>query len=546
MECHFTLPAESYSVANGISPRGNQSNRQLAGNNLWAVGHLADSTNHNLFYFDGIKGGKCVWHKFQTPNAVAEEVQLELAWEGGLAMRMDKMLFLGTVQSVLESRISWTSVSNICRDFQIGRDYVCHRSFASDNFLISRCDAPEDFKDVSPPSSVISCYCMTSRDDVITLSGCDVLILKSPHNDWLRISTSVPRSFPYFSAPKLPQFSTLLVTSGSLRGVSADTESMYVLPLVQSPSWSSSRLDLQVRDICAMSGTSLSFLIIDNHFVLHTAVSDSGSLRRNELSHSILPDKEVLFTSVRSIRSLFDKIDDLSSLCQSSVTAPSSEMFFTAGPPEDQPMDMEPTDPPTPVDFLSQSIEFPFLSSPKEETFLSPTPESVDQSEIIIFSSAPIDTSSQSPPFDWSSVNPEEINEPTIGKKRTNSPNEESPHKYSRYDVTLPSFDLIGRTSEERRIDKRYLRENRTPCPLSDCSFIPSWRDFSYFEGIAATRTGSPSLMEQTQTILGEQPFEFSEVREEVINLSRIYPDTPGGSHSPPPPSAPCTQEFLL
>ena len=552
MESHFTLPAESYSVPNGISPKTNQSTRQLSGNNLWAVGHLADSTNHNLFYFDGIKGGKCVWHKFQAPITVAEEVQLELAWDGRLALRMDKMLFVGTVESVSESRISWSSVSRMCRDFQIGQDYVCHRRIDSDNFSISLCDSPEGQKDLPPPPSPCSCYCLTSRDDVILLSGCDLLILKIPHNHWLRITTSVERTFPYFSAPKLPQFSKLLVTNGSLCGISVETESLYVLPF-QSATWASSRLAVQVRDISAISGTSLSFLIIDSHFVLHTAVSDSANLRLTELSHSILPDKDLLFTSVGSIRSLFSKMDDVSLICSSSVVVPFAEEFVTAIPLEDQAMELEPTEPSTPSDFHSQQISFPSLSSPQEEeTFLSPTREPVDQSEVSILSSAPIHTTSQSPPFDWMNVNLEEVNEPTIVRKRAFSPIEDFSHKYSKFDVTLPTYDRIDRTCEQRRIDRRFLRENLTPCPLPECSFIPSWRDFSYFESIAAARPESPArpvssgLLEQTQIILAEQPFEFSEVRKEVADLSRNYPDISERCNSFPPPSAPPTQDFLL
>ena len=544
MECHYTLPADSYSVPNGISPKTNQSTRPLAGNNLWAVGHLADSTNQDLFYFDGIKGGKCVWHTFQTPIPVAEEVQLELAWDGELGLRMDKMLFLGTVQSLPESRISWPIVSRTCRDFQIGRGYVCYRKLGSDDFLLSRCDSPEDSK-TAPPlpplPSPVSCYCLTSRDDVITLSGCEVLVLRSPHSHWLTVSTSVARSFPYFSAPKLPRFSKLLVTSGALCGLSAESESLYSLPLTESATWSSSRLSVQVRDISAISGTPVSFLIIDNHFGLHMALSDSATLHLTELPHSILPDKDLLLTSVRSIRSLFNKLDDLSMICSSVVSAPSSsEMFFTAGSPADQAMDLEPTELSTPSDFLSP-IHFPSHSSPRD-TFSSPTPELVDQSEVSILSSAPI---AATPPFDWLSVTLEETSETTVGTKRPLSPIEDFSHKFSRSDVTLPPYELTGRSFEEKRIDRRFLRDNRAPCPLPECSFISSFRDFSYFEGIVSTRPSSPSLLDQTQTILIEHSFEFSEVRGEVTNLSRIYPDTSQGSSSPPP-TAPPTQEFLL
>ncbi|KAI6649142.1 hypothetical protein LOD99_11511 [Oopsacas minuta] len=623
MESHYTLPAESYSLTNVITQKQTSSSQPLVGNNLWAVGHVTDSTNQNLFYFDGIKGGECKWHKFQTPGLVADEVQLELGFEGVLGLKMDQSLYLGSVESVQNSAISWSQVSTKCRDFQIGRENICFRNTDSEFLHISQIEAPNESRPlprISPPS----CYCMTSSEDVICLIGSDLQILRSPYSHWLKMSISADRTFFSLFTPKIPNLSKVLLNNGHLCGLSSEGQSISLLPLVNSPSWKELSLSLQIIDVSAVSGHQLSFLLLDRHYTLHIAFLDSSTLRVTELPPSVMPDSNILLTSVRSIRSLFDKPDSIPFSSPSSLST--GDYFFTAGasdcqmdyesaapsaPAHSQPIEFsdpitaDPDPPAESADFpitisnnvsVDPPIEFSDILTPALPINLLNT-ETADPSAVLshpvsaelpsdspadIFSSSTADpllnqlnnqsnhfflpndlsiidtNSSQS--ADWlnsSSMSSDIRSDVRTGTKRQLAPNSNLSHKFSKIKVENPYFDarntslfsdLTVRTSEERRIDKRNLRERADPCPLKECSFLPVRFDYSYFEDVVCeseTRGISPTLLDRTEGILFDQEFDFSAAQKEVTNLSRVYPNTSIVPVSPPP-SAPPTQEFSL
>ena len=559
MESLFTLPAEAYIQTNGSPAKSCVPSHPLAGNIIWAVGHLPDSTNHTLHYFNGIKGGTFQWHTFRAPMDSAEEVQLELGQEGALGLRMDRELFLGTVQSVSDASITWTRTALACRDFQMGRDLLCHRKIESDTFVLTQIEQIGFSRELPPSPDPPDCYCLSARDDILVLSGLQLLVLSAPYAHWTRIITAAPpRNFLSIFAPQDPVPSKLCVTRGHLCSLSRDGLTLSLLLLAPSTSWRHVTLSASARQVCPISGTGISFLILDKHFLLSLGHLDTGTLRPLELPPSLLPDREVL-SSVRAIRSIFDNSSDSLSPLVSPCSAP-QESFFTAPPPDQLEMEFESSAPSAPSP-PSASSPLPFESYQSADLFPVPVPTAdsfavptADPFAVPTADSLPV------PAGSWllsETVFSQNHSEVRTGSKRPKHSELNSQHKLFKNEhlcesadpasVTDTSYHTVtyapGRSSEERRTDRRFLRDRTSPCPLLPYSFTPLAHDLSHFEVLLEDSQGRGGVtpIDLVQGILFDQEFDFSLARDEKSNLSKLFPDSSPKPESPPPPSAPPT-----
>ena len=615
MESFYTLPADAFVQTNGSPAKTCSTSHPLAGNIVWAVGHQPDSNTHMLHFFDGIKGGTFQWHTFRTPKDTAEEIELELALEGSLGLRMDRDLFLGTVQSVADSCVNWKRAALACRDFQMGRDTFCYRSSESDSFVLTQIEQLSLSQELPPPPEPPDCYCLSSRDDLLLLSGPLLLILSPPYSHWVRVETAAPGRWLNLLSSKQPTPSRMCLSRSHLCSLSQDGQTLSLLPIQPQPCWQNLSLRASARQICPVRGASLSFLLLDRHFCLSHLHLDTGSLRAVDLS-SFLPERDV-FSSVRAIRSIFDNSSDsLSDMASCCSSAPVLDAFFTAAPSDPLEMEFEPASAPPPADSslpfdsnhtnfnsvpsaelpfqLDQSAELPFQPDQSAELPFQPDqsaelPFQPDQSAELPFqpgqsaelpfqpgqsadSLIPIPVSVYAPTApDWllsQAVFSNNIPEVRTGCKRPNHPESVSPHKLIKSenldppaDVSVPhnrhmlfhtgTFLPVGlpaRTSEEQRTDKRFLRDNSSPCPLGPYSFVPLAPNVSHFEELleeARAHAGMHTPIEQAQGLLFEE-FDFSLARKEVSCLSRLFPESPPAPDSPPPPSAPPTVDIPL